>query len=70
MPISPKLIKNTGAGSNWPDGDGENLMDVLYLLIPLSVILVFFILGGLWWAIYRGQFEDIESEGERILKDS
>ncbi len=70
MPISPKLIKNTGAGSNRPDGDGENLMDVLYLLIPLSVILVFFILGGLWWAIYRGQFEDIESEGERILKDS
>ncbi len=44
-------------------------MDILYLLIPLSVILVFFILAGLWWAIYRSQFEDIESEGERILKD-
>ena len=46
------------------------LMDILYLLIPLSVILVFFILGGLWWAIDRGQFEDIEGEGERILKDT
>ena len=46
------------------------MMDILYLLIPLSVILVFFILGGLWWAIERGQFEDIESEGERILRDS
>jgi cbb3-type cytochrome oxidase maturation protein len=45
-------------------------MDILYLLIPLSVTLVFFILGGLWWAIDRGQFEDIESEGQRILKDS
>jgi cbb3-type cytochrome oxidase maturation protein len=45
------------------------MMDILYLLIPLSVMLVFFILGGLWWAINRGQFEDIESEGERILKD-
>ena len=44
-------------------------MDILYLLIPQSVILVFFILGGLWWAIHRGQFEDIEGEGERILKD-
>ena len=44
-------------------------MDILYLLIPLSVMLVFFILGGLWWAINRGQFEDIVSEGERILKD-
>jgi cbb3-type cytochrome oxidase maturation protein len=44
-------------------------MDILYLLIPLSVVLVFFILAGLWWAIYHGQFEDIEREGERILED-
>jgi cbb3-type cytochrome oxidase maturation protein len=45
-------------------------VDILYLLIPLSVVLVFFILAGLWWAIHRGQFDDIEAEGERILKDS
>ena len=44
-------------------------MDILFLLIPLSVALVFLILAGLWWAIYRGQFEDIEAEGERILRD-
>jgi cbb3-type cytochrome oxidase maturation protein len=44
-------------------------MDILYLLIPLSVVLVFFILGGLWWAIDREQFEDVEREGERILQD-
>lgn len=42
-------------------------MDILYLLIPLSVVLVFLILGGLWWAIFIGQFEDVEAEGERIL---
>ena len=45
-------------------------MDILYLLIPLSVSLVFFILGGLWWAIDRGQFDDIESEGARILQET
>ena len=45
-------------------------MDILYLQIPLSVVLVFFILAGLWWAVDRGQFEDIESEGGRILDDS
>ena len=45
-------------------------MDILYLLIPLSVVLVFFILGGLRWAVHRGQFEDIEAEGERIFRDS
>jgi cbb3-type cytochrome oxidase maturation protein len=42
-------------------------MDILYLLIPLSVGLVLAILAGLWWAVYRGQFEDVEHEGERIL---
>jgi len=43
-------------------------MEILYVLSPLSVALVFFILAALWWAIYRGQFEDIEAEGERILR--
>lgn len=44
-------------------------MDILYLLIPLSVILVLAILAALWWAVYRGQFENVEQEGERILRD-
>jgi cbb3-type cytochrome oxidase maturation protein len=44
-------------------------MDILFLLIPLSVILVLAILAGLWWAIYTGQFEDVEKEGERILHE-
>lgn len=44
-------------------------MDILFLLIPLSVMLVLIILGGLCWAIYSGQFEDIDAEGERILHE-
>ncbi|WP_341886759.1 cbb3-type cytochrome oxidase assembly protein CcoS [Variovorax sp. YR752] len=44
-------------------------MDVLFLLVPLSVVLVLAILGGLWWAIELGQFEDIEVEGDRILNN-
>ena len=39
-------------------------MDILYLLIPLSLILL-----GLWWAIHKGQFDALEQEGERILRD-
>ena len=42
-------------------------MDILYLLIPLSVGLVFVILGVLAWAIYRGQFDDVDREGQRIF---
>ncbi|MBP7543929.1 MAG: cbb3-type cytochrome oxidase assembly protein CcoS [Acidovorax sp.] len=44
-------------------------MDILYLLIPLSVVLALLILLALWWAVYRGQFESVEQEGERILRD-
>ncbi|MHB1248443.1 MAG: cbb3-type cytochrome oxidase assembly protein CcoS [Polaromonas sp.] len=45
-------------------------MDILYLLIPLSIILGFLTLDGLWWAlIYRGQFEDIDAGGGRSLRN-
>ncbi len=44
-------------------------MDILFLLIPLSVVLALLILVALWYAVYSGQFEDIEYEGERILDD-
>ena len=44
-------------------------MDILYLLIPLSVVLALLILLAMWWAVYRGQFESVEQEGERILRD-
>ncbi len=44
-------------------------MDILFLLVPLSVALVLLILFGLWWAVYHGQFEEIEEEGNRILEN-
>jgi len=43
-------------------------MDILYLLIPLSVVLVFAIIAVFWWALSGGQFDNIEREGERILR--
>ena len=45
-------------------------MDVLFLLIPLSVLLSFAVLGVLAWAVWAGQFEDIEVEGQRIFEDA
>lgn len=44
-------------------------MDILYLLIPLSVVLVFLIGLVFWWSLRSGQFEDLEGEGFRILMD-
>ena len=45
-------------------------MDVLFLLIPLSVLLAFAVLGVLAWAVWAGQFEDMEGEGQRIFDDA
>ena len=44
-------------------------MDILYLLIPFSVLLVLALIGVFAWALDAGQFDDLEREGERILCD-
>jgi cbb3-type cytochrome oxidase maturation protein len=44
-------------------------MDILYLLIPLSVVLVFFIGGVFWLALRGGQFDDLDSPGLRVIMD-
>jgi cbb3-type cytochrome oxidase maturation protein len=43
-------------------------MEILWLLIPMSAVLVLLIIGIFGWALHRGQFEDLEQEGERILQ--
>lgn len=44
-------------------------MEILYLLIPMSVLLVFIIAAIFWWSLKSGQFEDLEGPGYRILMD-
>jgi cbb3-type cytochrome oxidase maturation protein len=43
-------------------------MEALYLLIPLSVVLVLAVIVLFWWALQSGQLDNIEREGERILR--
>lgn len=45
-------------------------MDILFLLVPLSVLLALGVLGVLAWAVHAGQFEELEGEGERIFSDA
>jgi cbb3-type cytochrome oxidase maturation protein len=42
-------------------------MEILYLLIPMSAVLVLGILVVFAWALYGGQFDDLEQHGEQIL---
>jgi cbb3-type cytochrome oxidase maturation protein len=44
-------------------------MDILYLLIPVSIVLVFVIGAVFWWSVRHGQFEDLEGPAYRILMD-
>ncbi|MES2352993.1 MAG: cbb3-type cytochrome oxidase assembly protein CcoS [Pseudomonadota bacterium] len=44
-------------------------MDILYLLIPLSLVLALLIGAAFWWAVDNGQFEDLEGPAHRILQD-
>ena len=44
-------------------------MDILFLLIPFSAVLILAIIGVFAWALHKGQFDDLEVEGARILED-
>lgn len=44
-------------------------MEILYLLIPVSVALVFAIAVAFWWSVRNGQFDDLEGPGFRVLMD-
>ncbi|HEX3141556.1 MAG TPA: cbb3-type cytochrome oxidase assembly protein CcoS [Rhizobacter sp.] len=44
-------------------------MESLYILLPLSVLLVLALIGLFGWAVHSGQFDDLEREGWRVLEE-
>lgn len=44
-------------------------MIILYLLIPLTLILLAFALWAFFWAVKNDQFDDLEGPAYRILFD-
>ncbi|TLF50475.1 cbb3-type cytochrome oxidase assembly protein CcoS [Halomonas urmiana] len=44
-------------------------MNILYLLIPLSLILLGLAVWAFFWAVKHDQFEDLEGPAYRILFD-
>jgi cbb3-type cytochrome oxidase maturation protein len=44
-------------------------MESLYLLIPLSLVLVGVLVWILRWSIKNGQFDDLDGPGHAILMD-
>jgi cbb3-type cytochrome oxidase maturation protein len=44
-------------------------VEIIYLLIPLSLVLVGGIVWAFFWAVKSGQFDDLEGPAHRILMD-
>ena len=44
-------------------------MESLYLLIPMSLLVVALIVFILYWSVRNGQFEDLEGPAHAILMD-
>jgi cbb3-type cytochrome oxidase maturation protein len=44
-------------------------MESLYLLIPIALIIIVLAIKLLFWAINNGQYDDLNTEGHRILFD-
>jgi cbb3-type cytochrome oxidase maturation protein len=44
-------------------------MEVIYTLIPGMIMFGLILVGVLIWAVKKGQYEDFEGDGQRILMD-
>jgi len=44
-------------------------MEIIYLLIPVSLLMLAGILWVLLWAVRDGQYDDLEGPAHRILMD-
>lgn len=44
-------------------------MEIIYLLIPVSLILLGLIVWILLWAVRDGQYDDLEGPAQQILMD-
>jgi len=45
------------------------MMESVFLLIPVSILIVFGIAFAFWWSVRSGQFDDLEGPGFRVLMD-
>jgi cbb3-type cytochrome oxidase maturation protein len=44
-------------------------MGIVFILLPLTLLLALGALAAFFWAVRKGQFEDIETPAVRILFD-
>jgi len=44
-------------------------MDIVFLLVPVSLVFAFVIGGAFWLSLKSGQFDDLDGPAHRVLLD-
>ena len=44
-------------------------MDSIFLLVPIVIVFIVGAVKAFFWAVNSGQYDDLETEGRRILFD-
>ena len=44
-------------------------MSILYFLIPVALLLATAFVVGFFWAVQKGQYDDLDSPPQRMLND-
>jgi len=44
-------------------------MTIIYVLIPLSIVMMIIAVGAFFWAVRSGQFDDLDTPALDILDD-
>jgi cbb3-type cytochrome oxidase maturation protein len=57
-------ISSTGRGDIGVEG-----MDIVFLLVPISLVFAFLIGAVFWFSLKSGQFEDLDGPAYRVLMD-
>jgi cbb3-type cytochrome oxidase maturation protein len=42
-------------------------MEVIYIVLPLAVVMALVALSAFFWAVHRGQFDDLDTPAYRAL---
>ena len=45
-------------------------MNIIFLMIPLSFLILVFAIVGFFWAVNHSQFDDLDKQGHTPLEDS
>ncbi len=44
-------------------------MDVLFIVLPLAVLMALVALVAFFWAVHKGQFDDLDTPAHRAVLD-